>query len=103
LSQRIYHLMLAKSPSADEARDVLELVLAAASLDLQVQVLLQAPALALVWPRMAPAWQQLIDHGLADILLRPPPDWRGAAPPGVRVLSAECVSELPDCAVELAL
>lgn len=103
MRQRTYRLLLSDCPSADESREVLELVLAAASLDFKLELVVEGGALALVTPSMLPGWQQLLDEELADVILSVPPGWHGAVPPGARVVDIQSVPVLPASAIELTL
>lgn len=103
MKARSYRLVLAGLPMLEDRRELLELVLAAVSLDLDVQLLLQGEALGLLWPKIDAGWQQLLDEQFAEILVCPPAGWAGNAPTGVRVLDADAVPELPLGAIELNL
>ena len=71
-------------PDPDDRRELLELVLAAASLEVPVKVLLSGNAIDLFCLPSTAAWQQLIDQDLAVVGV--PGPWGGMAlPPGVAV------------------
>lgn len=100
---RLYRLRIERTPVEAERRDLLEIILAAASLDLELELLLLPAALGLLWPSMNPGWRQLLDHDLARIIQVCPPDFVGTLPPGVRTLSAEQLPPLPPGGMELSL
>lgn len=103
MSARSYRLRIGALPAPDDRRELLELVLAAASLEIDLQVLLTGDALELLWPQMDPAWQQVLDQRLARIMLQAPAGWAGTAPAGVEVLVGDQLPALPAQAVELWL
>ncbi|MEE4638452.1 MAG: hypothetical protein V2J42_06905 [Wenzhouxiangella sp.] len=71
-------------PDHADRRELLELILAAASLEVPISLLLRGNAIELVSLSSTQGWRQLIDQGLADVGV--PGPWDGMAlPAGVVV------------------
>lgn len=60
-------LRIGHRPNEREARELLEVVLAGASLNLDLDVLFQGAAAAFLEDEAAAQWRQLLDHDLARI------------------------------------
>lgn len=69
MNQRTYCIVIGDLPEAADRRELLELVLAAASLDLSVQVRLLGRARELLTGGADADWAQLVDHGLAEVIV----------------------------------
>lgn len=59
---RIHYL-----PNEQDARELLEVALAGASLDIDLDVLLEGVAVSFLEGESAGPWRQLLDHGLARV------------------------------------
>lgn len=55
------------APADPDSREALELILAAAALELRTNVIFTGPGRAHLDPEHAPPWRQLVDHGLAGV------------------------------------
>lgn len=100
---RMYRLVIDHFPPEQDRHELLELVLAAASLDIQIQLVLKDEAFGLMWPSVDKGWKQVLDLGLAEVLLLPPDGFAGVLPSGVCVVGADQLSGLPGKALELVL
>jgi len=67
------------APRAPQAREVLELVLAGASLDIDLAVVFEGPGCGFLAEPWARGWQQLVDFDLARLYYRGP--GRSSEPP----------------------
>lgn len=101
--RRLYRLRIEKAPAEAERRDLLEIILAAASLDLDIELLLMPGALQLLWPKPDPGWQQLLDHKLAHVIQVCPPTFAGTLSRGVLAVQSGSLPRLPANGVELTL
>lgn len=61
---------VAIAPTATDAREVLELVLAGASLDIDLAVVFEGPGLGFLSPPWVRGWRQLVDFELATLYYR---------------------------------
>jgi len=95
VTERSYRIVIADLPDAEDRRDLLELVLAAASLDLRVQLLLLGRAHELLTSADDSAWRQLLDHGLAEVLICRSRGCIGTVADGARLLTSESLAEWP--------
>lgn len=93
MTERRFVIEVDGLPDPADQIELLELVLAAASLELPVTVLLTSDAVALLTSPASLAWRQLIEQDLADVAVAG--DVQGAAvPTGVAVLSADQKAKL---------
>lgn len=84
MPERRFLIEVGELPDPADRRELLELVLAAASIDLSVTVLLRGAAADLLTLSSTRAWRQLIDQELASVGVAGP--WDGnALPAGVAV------------------
>gem|GEM_PF-7127569 len=98
MSERIYRIVVDGLPEALDRRELLELVLAAASLDLRVQVLLLGRARELLRGSEHAGWRQLLEQDLAEVLVGDSED--ALAPvPGARWESAAAAPTSPQAVV----
>ncbi len=101
MSKRRYRVVVTDLPPEDERRELLELVLAAASLDLPLEVLLIGSAGSLLSGADAAGWLQLLEHDLAEIRVAAgvsgaaEPALKDDLPSGVEWLGPEDLSRLP--------
>lgn len=107
MAERRYRVTVAACPEPSDHRELLELVLAAASLDLRLDVVLLGSACALLSGADAAGWRQLVDMGLAELWIEDEA-WAGAhvdpnpgVPDGVRRLARGSRSLLPAADVAL--
>jgi hypothetical protein len=84
MTERKILIEVAGLPDPGDRRELLELILAAASLEVPVNLLLSGNAVDLFCLQSTPAWQQLIDQDLAEVGV-PGPWVDTALPPGVAV------------------
>ncbi len=82
MNKRTYRIVIGDLPEAADRRELLELVLAAASLDLHVQVRLLGRARELLDDGIDSAWRQLEDQALAEILTGQTEDVVATGPAG---------------------
>ena len=80
MDSEAFLLKIGFAPGDPDSREALELVLAAAALEVPAKVLFFGPGTAHLQPDHAPAWQQLIDHGLAGVFYAEG-DWPAASAP----------------------
>lgn len=67
MPERRYLVTIAERPPDNEASELLELILAGASLDLPLLVVLCGDGVGLIEGASAAAWLQLVEQGLADL------------------------------------
>lgn len=67
MSERGFLIEIATAPAEQAGRELLELVLAAASLDIDLVVLFRDHGLAYLDARWSQGWRQLLDHELATV------------------------------------
>ncbi|MCC5863496.1 MAG: hypothetical protein JJU31_00050 [Wenzhouxiangella sp.] len=67
MSERGFLIEIATAPAELAGRELLELVLAAASLDVDLVVLFRNHGLAYLEARWNQGWRQLLDHELATV------------------------------------
>lgn len=60
-------VIIDSAPDADDSREMLELVLAGATLEVGLAVVFRDAGLGLFDPKLFRPWRQLIDHELADL------------------------------------
>lgn len=65
-------IVVAVAPSEPDSREMLELVLAGATLEVDMAVVFEGPGLAHLEPEAIGPWRQLIDFDLAEIRARQP-------------------------------
>ncbi len=75
MASEAFAVVIRYHPDAREAKELLEFVLAGASLELDIDVLLEGRAVAFLGDEAAGQWQQLLDHGLARLWFCG--DWNG--------------------------
>lgn len=84
MPERRYLVTVAKRPPKKEASELLELILAAACLDLPVLVVLCGDGVGLIEGASAAAWLQLVEQGLAELAVLGGPAGEQGLPCGVR-------------------
>lgn len=95
MAERRFVVPVERCPDRSESGELLELVLAAASLELDLTVWLRGTALGVLTGPDRHGWQQLIDHDLARVCASDCPDGsHGAIPDGVELLDPADVLEL---------
>ena len=65
-------IVVALAPSEPDSREMLELVLAGATLEVNLVVVFEGPGLAHLEPDAIAPWRQLIDFDLAELRARRP-------------------------------
>lgn len=101
MRKRRYRITVAALPEPSDRRELLELVLAAASLDLCFEVVLLGSACRLLSGPDAAAWCQLVEMDLAELWIEADAWARGngaqgaGMPDGVRPLDSDSSSQLP--------
>lgn len=101
MAERRYRVVVAALPEPSDRRELLELILAAASLDLRLEVVLLGSACRLLSGADAAGWRQLVEMGLAELWIeddawaRAHGDQDAGLPGGVRRLASGSRSLLP--------
>lgn len=107
MTERRYRLTVAALPAPSDRRELLELVLAAASVDLRLEVVLLGSACRLLSGADAAGWRQLVEMGLAELWIeedawtRAHGDQAIGWPHGVRRFASESRPGLPAADVGL--
>lgn len=95
MTERTYRIVIGDLPPASDRRELLELILAAASLNLRLQVMLLGSAQELLTRSEDSAWRQLLDHDLAEVLIDRSGDDADDLPAGARPLDVGSLPPLP--------
>lgn len=93
MTERRFVIEVDGLPEPADRSELLELILAAASLEVPVSVLLRGNAAELLTLPSTRAWRQLIDQGLADVGVPGPPAGP-ALPPGVAIWNERQLAKL---------
>lgn len=101
MTERLHRIVVARLPTPNDRRELLELVLAAASLDLRVQVVLRGDAGQLLAPGADSGWWQLLDEGLAEVLVECSPDDAAGLPAGALPVRFGGLGALPAADTEI--
>ena len=72
MSSNRWVIVVAMAPSEPDSREMLELVLAGATLEVNLVVVFEGPGLAHLDPDAIAPWPQLIDFDLAELRARRP-------------------------------
>ena len=99
VTERHYRIVVADLPHPADRRELLELVLAAASLDLDVQVWLLGRAWHLLGGDGEPGWRQLLAEGLAEVWVDGSIARLAELPPGVRAVDPASPPAIPPAAM----
>ena len=91
---RDYLIEVAESLSDQGARELLELILAAASLDLSLTVLCSGSARAMLEGPGAGRWRQLVEQDLAVLIWAATDEDPGASPAGLPCLAGAALDAL---------
>jgi len=99
---RSWLIRIAPAPGEPASREMLERVLAAASLDIAVAVVFEGEGLRHLEPEWFEPWRQLVDFELAALHALDPP--AGLLPGGVAAIDEQALARLCSAAAgELAL
>lgn len=93
MAERRFLVVVDGLPDPADRRELLELILAALSMEISVTVLLSGGAEDLMSLASARAWRQLIDQGLADVGVPGPTDGAALAP-GVAIWNERQLAKL---------
>lgn len=93
MTERQFVIEIDGLPEPADRSELLELILAAASLEVPVSVLLKTNAVELLTLPSTRAWRQLIDQGLADVGV-PGPTLGAALPAGVAIWDERQLAKL---------
>lgn len=87
MAERRFAVVVEACPDPAESVEVLELILAAASLELSLTVVLCGDAADLLSAPETRSWQQLIEHDLAEVFVSGETGADRPLPPGAKRLS----------------
>ncbi|TVQ36025.1 MAG: hypothetical protein EA370_08670 [Wenzhouxiangella sp.] len=94
MSERLFLLEIEAAPDGYSERELLEMALAAASMDLDLALLFTGPGLGHLVGEAARGWRQLVDHELARLYCRPGSETEISIMPGVTVLDLDAEAGL---------